>query len=174
MPRASLITLLFCLCLFGCSSSTGPVVWTSNDIVFADFQYFDIQPVANATGHTIMQNIPIFLTNSLKQQFMARNLQITNGQQTGSNILVVQSEILSYKFQFFTGPPPPSRNIIGLCILRTRLIQEKTGHIVGEIITTNQVDVGRGMLEAKSSDSLLQGSAAQVAREVVEMRGHHD
>ena len=85
-------------------------------------------------------------------------------------ILVVQSEILNYKFQFFTGPPPPSRDIIGLCILRTRLLDKKTGFIVGEIITTNKIDVGRGMLEPKSPDSLLQESAAQIAREVVKMR----
>jgi hypothetical protein len=170
MSRATLIVLLFSICLFGCFSTTKPVVWTSNDIVFADVQYFDVQPVANATGHTVMQDIPIFLTNSLKQQFLARNLQLVDGQQIGNAVLIVQSEILKYKFQYFTGPPPPSRNIIGLCILRTRLIQERTGHVVGEIITTNQVDVGRGMLEAKSPDSLLQESAAQIAREVAKMR----
>ena len=85
-------------------------------------------------------------------------------------VLIVQSEILKYKFQFWTGPPPPSGNTIGLCILRTRLIQQTTGHVVGEIITTNQVNVGRGMLEAKSPDSLLQESAAQIASEVAKMR----
>ena len=170
MPRGTLIILLFSLCLVGCFSTTKPVAWKSGDVVFADFHYFDIQPVANATGHTVMQNIPILLTDSLKQEFMARNLQLVDGQQTGNEILVVQSEILNYKFQFFTGPPPPSRNIIGLCSLRTRLIQKSTGHIIGEIITTNQVDVGRGMLEAKTPDSLLQESAAQIAREVAKMR----
>ena len=170
MPRLTLIALFFSLCLSGCSSTTKPVVWKSNNIIFSDFQYFDVQPVANATGHTLMQDIPVFLTDSLKQKFIARNLQLVDGQQTGSDVLVVQSEILKYKFQFFTGPPPPSRNIIGLCILRTRLIEKTTGQIVGEIITTNKVDVGRGMLEAKSPDSLLQESAAQIAREVAKTR----
>ncbi len=117
-----------------------------------------------------MQDILIFLTDSLKQQFVARNLQLVDGQQIGNEVLIVQSEILKYKFQFFTGPPPPSGNTIGLCILRTRLIQKTTGRIVGEIITTNQVNVGRGMLEAKTPDSLLQESAAQIAREVAKMR----
>ena len=170
----ALIILFFSLCLFGCSSTTKPVVWKSSDIAFSDFQYFDIQPVANATGHTVMQNIPIFLTDSLKQQFVARDLQLIDHRQAENEVLIVQSEILKYKFQFWTGPPPPSGNTIGLCILRTRLIQKTTGHLVGEIITTNQVNVGRGMLEAKSPDSLLQGSAAQIAREVVKMRGPHD
>ena len=170
MPRVTLIILLFTLCLLGCSSTTKPVVWTSSDIVFADFQFFDIQPVINATGHKVMQDTLTFLHDSLKKQFMARNLQIIDGRQTGDDVLVVQTEILNYKFQFFTGPPPPSRNIIGRCILRTRLIEKTTGQIVGEIITTNQVDVGRGMLESKSPDSLLRGSAAQVATELAKMR----
>ena len=170
MTRVALVALFFSLCLLGCISTTKPVVWKSADIDFSDFQYFDVQPVANATGHTVMQDIPVFLTDSLKQQFMARGLQLVEDQQIESNVLVVQSEILNYKFQFFTGPPPPSRNIIGLCILRTRLIQNATSQIVGEIITTNQVDVGRGMLEAKNPDSLLRESAAQIAREVAKMR----
>jgi len=174
MSRATLIVLLFSICLFGCSSTTKPVVWTSNDIAFTDFQYFDIQPVANATGHTVMQDIPAFLTDSLKQQFMARDLQLIDHRQAENEVLIVQSEILKYKFQFWTGPPPPAGNTIGLCILRTRLIQQTTGQVVGEIITTNQVNVGRGMLEAKSPDSLLQESAAQIAREVAKMRGPHD
>ena len=174
MPRASLITLLFCLCLFGCSPSPGPVAWKSDQVVFSDFQFFDIQPVINATGHHVMQDTLTFLHRSLRQQFVARNLQIIDGRQTGDDVLFVQTELLNNKFQYFTGPPPPSGNIIGRCILRTRLIQETTGVVVGEIITTNQVDVGRGLLEAKSPDSLLQGSAAQVAKEVAKMRGPHD
>lgn len=174
MPRVSLFTVLFCLCLFGCSSSPGPVAWKNDKFVFSDFQIFHIQPVINATGHHVMQDTLTFLHRSLRQQFMAKNLQIIDGRQTGNDVMVVQTELLNYKFQYFTGPPPPSGNIIGRCILRTRLIQETTGVVVGEIITTNQVDVGRGLLEAKSPDSLLQGSAAQVAREVAKMRGPHD
>ena len=170
MPRVTLIILLFTLCLLGCSSTTKPVVWTSSDIVFADFQFFDIQPVINATGHKVMQDTLTFLHDSLKKQFMARNLQIIDGRQTGDDVLVVQTEILNYKFQFFTGPPPPSRNIIGRCILRTQLIDKTTDQIVGEIITTNQVDVGRGMLEHKTPDSLLRRSAAQIATELAKMR----
>ena len=170
MPRASFITLLFCLCLFGCSSSPGPVVWKSDHVIFSDFQFFHIQPVINATGHNVMQDTLTFLHDSLKQQFMARNLQIIDGRQTGNVVLVVQTEILKYKFQFFSGPPPPSRNIIGRCILRTQLIDKTTDQIVGEIITTNQVDVGRGMLEHKTPDSLLRRSAAQIATELAKMR----
>ena len=170
MSRVTLIALLFSLCLLGCSSTTRPLAWKSSNVDFSEFQHFEIQPVANATGHTVMQDIPTFLTDSLKQQFMARNLQLVDGQQAGNEVLIVRSEILKYKFQYFTGPPPPSRNIIGLCILRTRLIQKTTGQIVGEIITTNQIDVGRGMLEPKTPDSLLQESAAQTASEVANMR----
>ncbi len=170
MLRVTFIALFISLCLLGCSSTTNPLAWKSNNVDFSEFQNFDIQLVANATGHAVMQDILTFLTGSLKQQFLARDLQLVDGRQTENQVLVVQSEMLKYKFQFFTGPPPPSRDIIGLCILRTRLIQKTTGLIVGEIITTNRVDVGRGMLEPKTPDSLLRESAAQIAREVAKMR----
>jgi len=167
MPRVSLITVFFCLCLYGCSHTNKPVAWKSDKV---DFQLFDIQPVINATGHNVMQDTLTFLHDSIKQQFKARNLQIIDGRQNGNDVVVVQTEILTYKFQNFTGPPPPSRNIIGLCILRTRLIDKATVQIVGEIITTEKVDVGRGMLEHKTPDSLLRKSAAQIATELAKMR----
>jgi len=170
MSRVVLIALFFSLCLLGCSSTTNPLAWKSDDVDFSEFQYFDIQPVSNATGHAVMQDILTFLTDGLKQQFLARNLQLVDDRQTENQVLVVQSEMLKYKFQFFTGPPPPSRDIIGLCILRTHLIQKTTGLIVGKIITSNRVDVGRGMLEPKNPDSLLRESTNQIAREVVRMR----
>ena len=174
MPRVILIILLCSLCLYGCSHNNKPVAWKANKFVFSDVQYFDIQPVINATGHHVMQDTLTFLHDSLGQQFMARNLLPVEGRQTGNDVLVVQTELLSYKFQYFTGPPPPSGNIIGRCILRARLIQETTGAVVGEIITTESVDVGRGMLEQKTPDSLLRRSAAQIATEVAKMRGSLD
>ena len=174
MPRVILVILLCSLCLYGCSHNNKPVVWKSDHVVFADFQFFAIQPVINATGHHLMQDTLTFLHDSLVQEFMDRNLQPVHGRPTGNDVLVVQTEILNYKFQYFTGPPPPSGNIIGQCILRTRLIQETTGVVIGEIITTNRVDVGRGMLEHKTPDSLLLRSAAQIATEVAKMRGSLD
>jgi len=170
MTRTTFIALCFSLCLLGCSNTTRPVVWKSNNVDFSRFRHFDIQPVANATGHAVMQDILIFLTDSLEQQFLARNLQLVDDRQTKNETLIVQSEILKYKFQFWTGPPPPSGDIIGLCILRTRLLQKTTGLIVGEIITTNRVDVGRGALEPNSQDSFLLESAGQIATEVARMR----
>ena len=174
MTRVILVILLCALCVYGCSHMNKPVVWKADHVVFADFHFFAIQPVSNATGHHVMQDTLTFLHGSLEQQFVARNLQPPDSRQTGNDVLVVQTEILNYKFQYFTGPPPPSGNIIGQCLLRTRLIQETTGVVIGEIITTNRVDVGRGMLEHKTPDSLLLRSAAQIATEVAKMRGSLD
>ena len=39
MPRVILVIFLYSLCLFGCSSTNGPVAWKSDKIVFSDFQF---------------------------------------------------------------------------------------------------------------------------------------
>jgi len=102
---------------------------------------------------------------SLEEEFEAKNLQLTDSWHTESHVLIVQSEVLQYKFQFFTGPPPPSGDIVGLCVIRTQLLHQSSNQIVAEIITVNQIDVGRGMLEPKGPESLLQEFAVPIAFE---------
>jgi len=167
--RAGLIALVFMLCLSGCSTTKKSTVWKSDDIDFSDFKAFDIQPVSNATGHFLSPEILSSLKANLKKEFEVKNLSLSKSRHAESDLLTVQSEILKYKFQFFKGPPPPSGDIVGLCIVRTQLLKMPSNHIVAEIITVNQIDVGRGMLEPKKPESLLQDVAATIVREIAKM-----
>jgi hypothetical protein len=167
--RAGLIAIFFILCLSGCSTTKKSTAWKSDDVAFSDFKAFDIQPVSNATGHFLSPEILSSLSANLKEEFEIKKLPLSDSRYTEIEILAVQSEILKYKFQFFKGPPPPSGDIVGLCIVRTRLLQMPSSHIVAEVITVNQIDVGRGVLEPKNPESLLQDAAATIAREVAKM-----
>jgi hypothetical protein len=49
------------------------------------------------------------------------------------------------------------------------LIEKSTNNIVAEVITVNNVDVGRGLLEMNKNECLLKETAETVALEVVKM-----
>ena len=163
------IVLLFIYCLLGCAPTTKPLVWKAKDLVISDFSAFKIQPVLNATGKNIEQEILFFLTAHLKEQFGVHNLKLNGSRPTKSEILTVQSEVLLYEVKSFMSPAPPLKNMIGRCILRTRLFQESSADIAAEIITINQVDVGQGLFAPKEPERVLQESAAAVAREIANM-----
>ncbi|MCW8858232.1 MAG: hypothetical protein OQK97_00820 [Deltaproteobacteria bacterium] len=169
MLRTAIIAFLSILCLSGCSSTTKSLTWTSSNVVISDFKAFDIQPVSNATGGTISEEVLSSLTQLLRYRFKVENLQLTDSRPTGIDSLTVQSEVLEYKFQYFTGPPPSSGNKSGLCIVRTRLLQKPANSPVAEIITFYKVDVGQGMLEPKTPEYLLKEVATTIAQEVAKM-----
>jgi hypothetical protein len=167
--RSGFIAFLFTLCLLGCSPTTKPLVWKAKDIAISDFQAFEIRPVINATDKHIKQEILSFLTASLKKQFEVKNLQLIDSPETISEVLTVQSEILVYEVTLFMSPAPPSKYMIALCILRTRLLQKSSSNVVAEIVTVNKIDVGQGLFEPKNPEYVLQESAAAVAKEVARM-----
>jgi hypothetical protein len=167
--RTGIIAFSLIFFLFGCTSPTKSTAWKSDDVVFSDFKSFDVQPVANATGHFLSPEILSSLRANIMEEFEVKNIPLSNSRHAGSDVLAVQSEVLKYKFQFWTGPPPPSGDILGLCIVRTRLMQMPSSHIVAEVITVNQIDVGRGLLEPNKPESLLQESAATIAKEIAKM-----
>jgi len=175
--RTGVIALLFTFCLLGCSSTTKPLVWKAKDVALTEFKAFEIEPVINATGKNIQNargkniepEILFFLTAYLKEQFEVKNLQLIDSPQTKSEVLTVQSEILVYEVKSFAGPVLPAKYRVDLCILRTRLFQKSSSNVVAEIVTVNQVDVGQGLFEPKSSEYVLKESAAAVAKEVAKM-----
>jgi len=169
--RTGIIVLLFTLCLFGCST-TKPVVWKAQDISFSDFKAFEIRPVFNATGKSVKQDILSFLTASLKEQFELQNLQLTDGTQTESRVLVVQSDILVITTskqatgkQVATASGGAYR--IAQCSLLTRLINKSTSNVVARISTINEFGVK--LQEYGTHERILKKSAETVAKEVVQI-----
>jgi hypothetical protein len=179
--RTGIIVSLFAFLLLGCSSTTKPLVWKAKGVVISNFKGFEIQPVFNATGIDIDEEIMSFLTASLKERFNSENLQLTDPLQKADEVLIVKGEILVYKVKMYVSPPPPVRNTLwvstgpplkkmnSLCVLRTRLLQKSSNHVVAEIVTVTEVAVGRGLLTPKDPTHILKESAAAVAQTVANM-----
>jgi len=176
MLRASIVLLLFLSCLSGCTSTSESITWKSRHVDLNDFNHFEIQPVANATGRAVSEDILSLLTAFLREQFAANDLQLPDSRQAGNKSLLVQTEILEYKvkiypkpYQLHYGPPPPSGGDIGLCIVRTRLVETSSNQVVAEVITVNKMAIGKGLLEPQSPDDILERSATAIAKEIARM-----
>ena len=169
--RIGFISLLFTLCLFGCSTKK-PQVWVDQDVSLGTFKAFEIQPVFNASDRPVKQDIMAFLTFYLKEQFKVQNLPLSDNRQTKSGILMVQSDMLVYE------PSRSSGNLniamggtgatrLARCILRTELIDKSTNKVVAKILTIKEVGVGT--MGYETHEWILKESAAAVAKEVAQM-----
>lgn len=166
---ASVVLLVLFIGLSACSRPTKPLAWKSSEFIFNSRMTFAIQPVANATGHFINEDILTLLTAKLRHAFRDNDLKSIESEQTTPEILIVKSEVLKYTFQYYTGPPPASGQTQGLCIIRTQLLEAAAGQVVAEIMSINKRDVGQGILEPKDPESILQEAATTIAREIVKL-----
>jgi hypothetical protein len=168
LVRIEIVIFLFMFCLAGCSSTTRTLVWKSEDITFPEHKTFDILPVLNATGRVI-DEIPAFLAVYLVEEFEAKTLRVADSHLTGSEVLTVQSEILVYDVKLYKSPAPPLKNMVAVCILRTRLFQNSSENLIAEIITVNQINVGQGFFEAKNPENVVREAAVTVAEEIAKL-----
>ena len=167
MMRLVIIACMATFCLAGCTSTKRSLAWKSASASFGENPSFEIMPVVNSTGVTLNEEILTDITRRLKNRFTAENLKVTGAVSTEKRESVsVRSEILQYRFQYFTGPPPAAGNTSGLCIMRTRLLAKIDGALLAEVTTFNKLDVGQGMLEAKDPETLLEKCAKSIAKEV--------
>lgn len=170
ISRTGILLIILIHCLSGCSSIRKSYVWTADPQTISESTEFEIRQTADLSGMVVSQKLLTYLTDSLREEFTSRHLRIAGSANADGQVLIVQTEILVYKFQAFTGPPPPSRNIVGLCILLTRLVRKDANRPSVEIRTINQIDVGRGLLEPKNPEELLQKVAVFVAENVSDLQ----
>ena len=179
--RTGIISLLFTLCLAGCSA-TKPVVWKAQDVSFTNYNAFEIKPVFNATGTPVKKEILLLLTEYLKEQFKLRNLQLIDAPQTKSGVLSVQSDITFYgkKVVSYSTVNAGQQNIIQ-CKLRIRLVDKSTTHVVARIVTNTEIGIARnekgvtntligsGSVGSESDKWVMKKSAEAVAKEVAKV-----
>ena len=165
--RTGIIFLLFTLCLSGCSA-TKPMVWKAQDVSFTNFNAFEIRPVSNVTGTPVKKEILSFLTEYLKEQFKAQNLQLIDAPQTKNGVLSVQSDITVF------GKKVVSYNYVGgrqqyiiQCNLRTRLVDKSTTYVVARILTNTEIGVES--IGYESYKWIMKKSAEAVAKEVAKV-----
>ena len=140
-------------------------MWKAQDVFFSGSNSFEILPVFNAMDTPINQDIIVFLTSQLKEQFTKQNLQLIDTPETRSGVLTVQSDILFYKKM--------SQSIVGTInytvkiSLLTRLVDKPTTSVVAKISTTKSAT---GKYSGNDIDKLvLRKSAEEIAKEVAKL-----
>ena len=180
--------LLFFLCglaasltFFGCATKLKPVVWTDQEVSFADFRTLEVQPVFNATGMPLEEGILSGLTALLMERFAKEKLPINASPEITSGVLVVRSELVLYEAYMPAGAlrsTGPAGWGEAKCILRTRLVDKATNRAVAEIVavkiassgSVNEIPFGgASYVNQGGGDTVLHKVAAAVAEEVIKL-----
>ena len=161
------VSLVAGLVFFGCTPAGKSVVWQDPDASFAVYQVFVIMPVFNATGKPIADDNLALLTSLLKEQMRKNQLLVADSPPAGHGVLTVRSELLAYDVSgsvFGT-------NLFGTysggtyrCTVRTLLVEQTTGQVVGRIVGTREMDVF--YYSSRVDRRLLKAMAEEIAGKV--------
>jgi hypothetical protein len=170
ISRIGIITMLLTLFFSGCSSIK-PIVWTKPDVTFSDFKLFELKPVVNATGKDDKKEISSLLTTQFKEQFERQNLQLNDNPQIKNEVLVVESNLLSYGFRYISTTAIDAtqrrHTRVTYLVLDTFLVNKLKGYNVAKITISNEV--GYSKYTRDPVEWLLEDTVAAVTKEVVQI-----
>jgi len=177
--RSTVLILLICLALQGCSTGQSRV-WKDEETSFNNYEVFEVRPVFNATGGDLKGGIPTTLTTLLRAELEDRQLIIVKPSRHNKAVLIVKSSIVVYQgcellkgtpttgLTGISGPVITSRSMgKSMCTVQTQLTDKVTGKIVAKIFTTKVV--GACYTDQYNNQWLLQVLADDIARKIAKI-----
>lgn len=172
----TILILLACLALFGCSTGQSRV-WKKENTSFKSYEVLELRPVFNATGGDLKQDITNTLSNLLWTELKDRQFQVAKHSKTHQVALVVKSSIVTYQgcelikgtpttgLSGISGPVSTSKPMgKSMCTVQTQLIDKVSGQIVAKIFTTKTV--GACYTDQYKNPWLLKALAVDIAKEI--------
>jgi hypothetical protein len=123
------------LLALGCAVVPKQQVWMEKGATLSHYQVFEVLPAQNETGKTFDTDVAATLTDRLVSGLRAKNYTVNPGAVEVRDILIVRSRLVIYE--------PASGSSGAKCVVRTALIDKKTGKLLGEMLTSQSI-VGAG------------------------------
>ena len=139
------------LALFGCAPTQKPTVWKKQNASFAGYRVIEVQPVSNAAGVQIDQDILAILVNYLRDQFKEEDLPVMDSAESTVGVLFIQSELVVFAASESNQPYLRSSSSferssswerIIRCTLRTRLVDKATNEVLAEVVVNKVAPTG--------------------------------
>ena len=148
-----LILILLLLLIGGCTS-TKPVVRMEKNVSLTKYKMFEVPPVSNETGKTFEFDVANELTQQIKLLLNEKGYTINNENEIQDNILTITNSLIVYE----PGNAVKRWLLPGAgatkTIVKTSLIDKKSGEIIGEMLTTKQIS-GGGLYSVGADKSIL-------------------
>lgn len=124
------IWVVLTLVLFGCTIAPEPKVWMEKGATLKHYRGFEVMPAQNETGKTFDVDVAAILTEQLVSKLRAKSYTVNAEGQEPQDVLTLRSSVVKYE----------SGSGSAECIVRTVLIDRKTGKLLGEMVTGHSVD----------------------------------
>ncbi len=123
------------LLLVGCVAPQ-PFVWMDKGATLANYKVLEVLPAQNETGKTFDIDVGVALTEHLVSKLRVKNYTVSPEGLETQSVLTLKNAIVKYE---------ASRGSADL-IVRTALMDKKTGRLLGEFVTAHSVDVGSSFM----------------------------
>lgn len=164
--RILLISAL-ALLVSGCATGT-PTVWLEKGSSFAGYQTIEVPPILNETDSDYEFDAPEVITtlhNHMTSGFESKGYLVPDVAQEIDHALVIQTHLLLYRAGSAFGRWLGSGMGKAKCTIKSVLVDKKTGHRLGEIMSAKEVSEG-GLFSVGADSRILETVAMDVVEEV--------
>ena len=166
MTRTLLCALLL---VFSVDTSIAdPVVWLDDNVNLHGRTIYVVSPVHNETGKTFNIDVTSLIRSEMIQTLRKEGMIVLYKQDASRDSITIDSRLGDYGAE-------AQRNVgcfRGRCwncvVVRTILIDDKSGKTLGEIIDSSSVSAG-GLFSIGAEKSLPKNVAHDIARKIIEM-----
>ena len=167
MTRTLLCALLL---VFSVDTSIAdPVVWLDDNVNLHGRTIYVVSPVHNETGKTFSIDVTSLIRSEMIQTLRKEGMIVLYKQDASRDSITIDSRLGDYGAGSATERwllPGTGAGIV--CVVRTILIDDKSGKPLGEIIDSSSVPAG-GLFSFGAEKSLPKNVAHDIARKIIEM-----
>ena len=158
-----IIPISLLLLVGGCAAK--PAVRMEKGVSLTGYKVFEVMPVINETGKTFKFDVADELTQHIKSKIKDRGYVIDEEKEAKDCVLVMKSSLIVYEpgsaFKRWILPGWGKTQ----ATVKTSLIDKKTGKIVGEMLTTEEVGAG-GLFSVGADKWILDVVAKGITNEI--------
>jgi hypothetical protein len=140
MEKKRVFIFFLLIFLIGCAAETA--LRMEEGVSLAGYKVFEVVPVSNETGKTFKFDVAAELTKQLKLKLEEKGYDVAGEGSVGEDVLIVNSNLMSYApgsaLMRWVVPGAGATQ----AVVKTSLIDKKTGTVMGEMATSESVSSG--------------------------------
>ncbi len=145
-----------------------PVVWLDDNVTLAGRDIYYVSTVQNETGKTFSSDITAFLTSEITQSLKREGMTVLDNQDAPRGSITIDSRLIDYE----AGSAAKRWLLPGagttLCVIRSILVDDKSGKTIGEIVVSSSVSAG-GLFSIGAENSVPKDVAQEIAKKISEL-----
>lgn len=163
------IKALLCALLFVFSIDTSmadPVVWLDDNVSLHGRTIYFVSLVQNETGKTLSSDVTGLIASEMIQSLQKEGMTVLEKQDPSKDSITISSKLTDYEAGSAVGRWVLPGVGATVCVVRSILIDDKSGKTIGEIVNSGNVSAG-GLFSIGAERNVPKQVAQEIAKQII-------